>query len=102
MDAFVDWSASYSWDIHRRADAKTRDLAYLIRSVIVGFESGDLSEAEVREELANAIRPFVRSALDERIRVEFEPPAVSSLWDVLLTRLPRVDRGLLTLPVELA
>jgi hypothetical protein len=75
---FADWSGLYAWNIHKRADADARDLAHLIQSVMVGFESGDLSEDDVRGELRSAIAPFVIPALTGVSSVpeqlSFDPP----------------------------
>lgn len=59
LESLDDWSASYSWNIHNRSDAETRDLAYAVRGALVEYSSGDLDRVALREELANAIRPFV-------------------------------------------
>jgi hypothetical protein len=57
LEAFEDWSADYSWDIHRQPNAAAMNLAYQIRGIL-NAHADDLSDDVVRQELAGAIRPF--------------------------------------------
>lgn len=61
LEELEDWSAEYSWDIHKRADEQTRVLAYQIRAIL-NAHSDDPNEDGVRRGLAEAIRPFEDSA----------------------------------------
>ena len=57
LDQLEDWSAEYSWNIHKRTDKGTQALAYLVRSILNAYFD-EVGEKELREELAIAIRPF--------------------------------------------
>jgi hypothetical protein len=57
IDEFEDWSASFSWNIHKRADAETQKLAYLIRAILNSHED-DETEDQLREHLALAAGPL--------------------------------------------
>ena len=57
-EAFEDWVGDQAWNVQALDDAAARQLIYYIRGQVNGFESGDLNERELREELANAIAPF--------------------------------------------
>jgi hypothetical protein len=86
LEQLEDWSAEYSWDIHKRADDETRDLAYQIRAIL-NAHSDDSSENGVRRGLGDAIRPFVSRVYAEAIEViEGEPrfKATSANAKVLL------------------
>jgi hypothetical protein len=61
LQEFEDWSAEFSWDIHKRADANVQDLAYRVRAILNAF-SDEESESGLREELAEAVRPFAQPA----------------------------------------
>lgn len=63
LQELEDWSASYSWNIHQRADQETQNLAYAVRGLLVDYSSGDIDEATLRRELATAALPFVLSAV---------------------------------------
>jgi hypothetical protein len=57
LDQLEDWSAEYSWNIHKRTDKGTQALAYRVRSILNAYFD-EVGEKELREELAIAIRPF--------------------------------------------
>lgn len=57
LEEFEDWSASFSWNIHRHTDKEVQAIAYQIRSIL-NEHSDDATEAAVRQELADAARPF--------------------------------------------
>ena len=60
LDAFEDWSAEYSWNLHQRADDKVQGLAYQIRGIL-NAHGDDETEDLLRQELATAISPFLQS-----------------------------------------
>jgi hypothetical protein len=66
IDEFEDWSASFSWNIHKRADADTQKLAYLIRAILNSHEN-DETEDQLREQLALAAEPFHEIASESRV-----------------------------------
>ncbi len=68
LDEFEDWSASYAWNIHQRADKQTAARARLIQAILDAFEDDD-DEAGLRAELENAIHPFARPDEVGRIAV---------------------------------
>ena len=77
IDAFEDWSASYSWNIHQKADSRVQDLAYLIESRMIEYDNGDMDEASLLTQLGDAIRPFdARANYGEVLYVEFGKPAL--------------------------
>jgi hypothetical protein len=59
LEDFDDWSAEYAWNIHKRDDHKTQDLARSLRAIINAHED-DTDESGLRKELEIAIHPFVR------------------------------------------
>jgi hypothetical protein len=61
LEQLEDWSAEYSWNIHKRADDSTQALAYQVRAILNAY-SNDLCEDGLRRELAIAVRPFVQLA----------------------------------------
>lgn len=63
LEGFEDWSAGYMQSIYRVGDADAQNLAALIRSVLNAYENDD-SEAGLRQELAEAIYPFVHLAVN--------------------------------------
>jgi hypothetical protein len=67
FEEFEDWSASYAWDIHQQPNVQARELAYRIRGILNANSNNPFEEC-VREELANAIRPFVELHPDGRLR----------------------------------
>ena len=60
LDAFDDWSAEYSWNIHQRANKEVQQLAYEIRGIL-NAHADDETEDRLRAELAGAIFPFLES-----------------------------------------
>jgi hypothetical protein len=79
LEKLEDWSAEYSWNIHERADERTKALAYRVRAILNAY-SDDADESSLREELATAILPFARSAMASArtIEVVFGGPSVSA------------------------
>lgn len=61
LEGFEDWSAGYMHSIYRVGNGDAQNLAALIRSVLNAYEDDD-SEAGLRQELADAIYPFVHLA----------------------------------------
>jgi len=59
LDQFEEWFGPFVWDIHKRADRETQDLAYRIGLKLAEYSSGDLEQRVLLEELAAASRPFV-------------------------------------------
>ena len=59
LEDFEDWSASYIHDVHRSEDVQAQKSAHLIRSILNAFED-DETEQGLRQELANAVRPFAQ------------------------------------------
>jgi hypothetical protein len=57
LQDFEDWSAEFSWDIHKRADPDVQALAYQVRAILNAFSEDDFQDG-LRKELAAAIRPF--------------------------------------------
>ena len=56
VQAFADWSAAYSWNIHKRtADGETQALAYAVRAIVVQHETQDIDDREMRVELESSI-----------------------------------------------
>ncbi len=53
-----DWAAEYSWNIHKRANQETQQLAYFVHDRVDDFAEGNIDETVFRQELAAAIRPF--------------------------------------------
>ncbi len=68
LEQLEDWSAEYSWNIHKRADDEIRELAYQIRAIL-NAHSDDPTEDGVRQELADAIRPFGSRAYEVTVGV---------------------------------
>ena len=60
LDVFEDWSAEYSWNLHRRAGKNVQDLAYQIRGIL-NAHADDETEQLLRQELAAAIFPFLQA-----------------------------------------
>ena len=58
VDGFEEWFVSESWGYYDvRGDQTSRAIA-AVHHVLHSCEANELKEAEVAEELANAIRPF--------------------------------------------
>lgn len=57
LQELEDWSAEFSWNIHKRSDSEAQSLAYQIRAILNAF-SDDEAESGLRKELAEAVRPF--------------------------------------------
>ena len=93
LQELEEWSASYSWNIHRRAGRKIQDLAYAVRGMLVEYSSGDIDEMKLRKGLADAIRPFavIRVSVLTKKVVFGKPPAFA------LSTNPSIElEGLLT------
>lgn len=69
LEQFEDWSAEYSWNIHKRADEETQAFAYQVRAILNAY-SEDADENLLREELATAVLPFARSARASVMTIE--------------------------------
>ncbi|HTW66740.1 MAG TPA: hypothetical protein VME17_19105 [Bryobacteraceae bacterium] len=61
LDLFEDWSAGYMQSVYRSDNADAQSLAASLRAILNAFED-DTSEDGLRQELANAIYPFVHLA----------------------------------------
>lgn len=59
LDQFQDWSAAYSWDIHKHAGQEVQNLAYMIEGLLVEFSNGDIDETAFRTELAKSTRHYL-------------------------------------------
>ena len=57
LEQLEDWSALHLQNAHRAGDDQSQITAHLIRSILNAFED-DEAEGPLREELANAIRPY--------------------------------------------
>src|SRR5258706_4439922 len=58
LDAFEDWSADYSQRAYRDQAKLAQSVAQRIRAILNAFED-DSTDLGLREELANALLPFV-------------------------------------------
>jgi hypothetical protein len=58
LHEFEDWFVHVLWSIDRYHDVELKQLAGTIHNRIGEFSRGDRTEASLRQELENAIRPF--------------------------------------------
>ena len=56
LEALENWSASYLHSVYVQGDAEDQNAIHVVRSILNAFE--DENEADLRRELATAIRPF--------------------------------------------
>ena len=56
---FERWIQSASWNMHKDSDPHAVEIASAILFLFSQYGDGDLNEQELREELANAARPFM-------------------------------------------
>jgi len=61
LEQFEDWSASFVQTVFQSDDVQAKNIALLIRSRLNAFED-DESDSGLRQELADAIYPFVHIA----------------------------------------
>ena len=61
LEELEDWSASFVQSVFQSDDAVAQQIALLVRSRLNAFED-DESDAGLRQELADAIYPFVHQA----------------------------------------
>jgi hypothetical protein len=61
LDDFENWSAGYMQSVYQSDNVDAQSIARLVRSILNAFED-DTSELGLRQELADAIDPFVRLA----------------------------------------
>jgi hypothetical protein len=61
LDDFENWSAGYMQTVYQSDNADAQAMARLVRSILNAFED-DESEVGLRQELADAIYPFVHLA----------------------------------------
>ena len=63
LDEFGDWMLAYTGNVMFKGDADnaTRQLAYAIQSHMTTFDTGQITEQTLRQELAKAIQPFSSS-----------------------------------------
>ena len=60
LEELEDWSASFSWNIHRSDDEQAQAIAYQVRGILNEY-SDDVSEERIRKELAE-LRARVEAA----------------------------------------
>ena len=72
LERFEDWSASYSWDIHKSGNYEAQRLAYEIEGIL-SEHSQDADETEVRRELENVLHPFAPRT--ESVGIAFRIPS---------------------------
>lgn len=58
LDDFDNWFAAASWDMHQSSDLIAQKFAAAIELRLAEFDSGDLSEENLRKELASLVRIY--------------------------------------------
>ena len=61
--AFEDWFSDQSWNIHQSNRQHDIDAVFVIEDILSRRHSDGLDEETLKQELANAVRPFVGSEI---------------------------------------
>ena len=81
LHEFEDWFVSVLWDLAEEPDDAASDLAGHIHNLIAETSRGDRTLDSLREELAEAVRPFASRAVENSARISLESLPVLLSFD---------------------
>jgi len=58
IDAFEDWIAQNTWNIHRSGNQEAERLAYAIEAKLAEFSGGHIDEPSLRSELSPLVTSY--------------------------------------------
>ena len=61
LNAFANWFAEETWNIHLGGDNRAQELAYSIELLLAEHSSGHLTENDLRDEIRPIIGGYARS-----------------------------------------
>jgi hypothetical protein len=61
LESFEDWFQQRSWGSYDRSGDTLSDAIFLVRAALSSCDPDEVDEIALREELANAVRPFALS-----------------------------------------
>ena len=61
LDAFVDWIAQNTWNVHQWGDPDTKELAYAIETRLAEHSGGHISEQDLQNNLLPLVQRYAVS-----------------------------------------
>lgn len=67
LDAFEDWIAQNTWNVHQWGAKDTQQIAYVIEAALAEHSGGHISEVALRKNLMPLVQEHVVSIGDEGV-----------------------------------
>jgi hypothetical protein len=97
--AFEDWFSDQSWNIHQSNRQHDIDAVFAIEDILSRRHSDGLDEETLKQELANAVRPFVSLVyMKAEDQIEIELPSEKASLEVEVELRPSTRKAAASAP----